>query len=276
MENNATVTVTPENTQGVDESVETNETNETKGSETQPEVEPKKPEDDFVPFPKKAQNAISRRDRTIGKLQARTRELEARLNEFMTREAPKQAEDKGPQEKDFNTYGEYVEARAEWKAEKKLEQRLAEFQKTNKEADAKNKVTAEQQQYFATRAQEIDKKSAEYSASIPDFDDIQEQNVEIVASLPREIQMAMLEADDPALAFYNLAKEGRLVELANMTPTRAAMVIALASKKPPSKPTQAPKPLQGVNGTGQGGGGLSNLDKDTDALKQWMKKKGLR
>ena len=263
------------NDEGVEQTTE--ETKVETGAEVKTDEPVKKPEEDFVPFPKKAQNALSRRDRTIGRLQARLREMEAKYNEKTQAEAStKPQEDKGPQEKDFDSYGEYVEARAEWRAEKKLEQKFAERDAATKKTETNNQFTAEQHQFFAKRVPEIDKKSAEYSASIPDFDDVQEQSLEIVANLPTPIKLAMMEADDPALAFYNLAKDGTLAELATMTPTQAIRAITLASQKAPSKPTQAPKPLQGVNGTGQSGGSMSNLDKDPAALKQWLNKKGLR
>lgn len=270
-ENNAEVT---ETTEVNEESVEATEQDVSEQQEENSEQKQKQDAEEFVPFPKKAQNAISRRDRTIGKLQAKSRELEARLRQYEqnAQQAPRQqqAEDKGPQEKDFETYGEYVEARAEWRAEKKFEQRMAEFQKQFKEAEKSNQFTAEEQRYLSARTQEIDKKSAEYSQAIPDFDEMQEQNAEIVASFPMEIKRVMLEADDPALAFYNLAKDGVLVELGEMTPTQAAKVLALASHKSPlRKTTQAPKPMRGVSGVG------ATRSEDTMSGRELRKKAGL-
>lgn len=271
--NNAVVAEQSVNNEGV-EQVAAEEPKVEEGSEVKTEETAKKPEEDFVPFPKKAQNALSRRDRTIGRLQARLREMEAKYNEKTQAESStKQPEDKGPQEKDFDTYGEFIEARAEWRAEKKFEQKFAERDKAAKEA-TKNQLPLEQQQFIAMRSKEIEKKSAEYSTSIPDFDDVQEENLEIVANLPQGIKMAMLEADDPAIAFYNLAKDGTLADLANMTPTKAAMVIALASQKVPSKPTQAPKPMQGAKGVGQSTSDFK-IAKDSNAMREWLKKKGI-
>lgn len=259
VENNAPVAATPENTESV-ETVETS-TPEAEGQEQKTEAK----EEEYVPFPKKAQNAISARDRKIGRLQARLRELEAK--ERSGAQAPAQkTEDQGPQEKDFDTYGEYLEAKTLWK----VEQRFAESKKADKEAATKQQFTEEQEHYINTRAQEVSKKSDEYSKTIQDFDEVQEQNLEVVASLPQEIKMLMLEADDPALAFYNLAKTGTLIDLADMPLHKAAMVIAKAQSQTIARQTtQAPKPLRGVTGAG------ASRSEDAMSGRELRKKAGL-
>lgn len=261
---NATVAVETENTQSV-ENTETTEASVNE-SENTDQTEAKEGEEGYIPFPKKAVNAISRRDKTIAKLQARQREMEAQLTQFMQMKQSSQETSGRPKEDDYQTYGDYLKADILWEAK----QHLAESQKAQKETENQSKITAEQQQYIMQRAKDIDVKSAQYSTSIPDFDEVQDMNVDIVANLPRHVQMAMLECDDPALAFYNLAKDGNLADLANMTPTRAAMVIALAANKQPSKPTQAPKPLRGATGTGQSASSLNAIAKDPDAIMKWL------
>lgn len=273
-EENVQVSAATDNT----ENVETVEQPVNEAEVVQEQKEPqtaKKQDEEFVPFPKKAQNALSRRDRTIGKLQARTRELEAQLSELSkSRDSSSKSEDKGPQEKDFETYGEYLEAKTLWK----VEQVQAEKQRATKEAEGKTQVSAEQQRFIAQRSQEIAMKTAEMIKTVPELKDMVLEHKDFMDSLPESVQQAFFEADDPVLAFYNMAKDGSLYELADMSPFRAAMAIAKSQNpvQQSRQTTQAPKPLQGVTGAGAGAGGLSNLDKDQDALKQWMKKKGLR
>lgn len=274
IEEGVEVSATPDNTQNVETPVNESEGNE--GSIEQEGQEVKKQDDDFVPFPKKAVNKISRlegqlrkRDAILYQLQKERDDLRAK-HEELSKNLPK---DQGPQEKDFDTYGEFLEAKTLWK----VEQVQAEKQRANQEAESKNKVSAEQQKFVEQRLQTVAEKTAEMIKTTPDLKELVLEHKDFMDSLPEAVQQAFLEADEPVLAFYNMAKDGTLYDLADMTPYRAAMAIAKAQVPVQSRQTtQAPKPLRGVTGAGQSASSLSNLDKDPDALKQWMKKKGLR
>ncbi len=226
----------------------------------QPEA---KPVDD-VAFPKKAVNAISRRDKQIGKLKAEMAALSAELEKYRTptQAAPqKQASDGRPSVDQFDDYGAYLEALSEWK----IEQKFTTTERKNQETQLSQK----QAQYIEMREAEIAEKAQGHVKSIPDFLEIVETNSDILDMLPVETQMAFYEADDAALAFYNLAKSGKLEQLATMSPYRAAMEIARAQVMPARQTTNAPRPVTGVRGSGASSTSLEN--KSPEEIMKWLK-----
>ncbi len=230
-------------------------------AETQPDEQPteeasqdKSKEEVDVPFPKKAKNAISYRDKQIAKARAQYRELEAKYNELMAQQQPAN-EDSSPREENYESYSDYLEAKVLHKIKSEQAQ-----QQQPKEDTAKA-------QYNAQREQEISVKAQEYMKSIPDYAEVFQENADIIDYLPAEIQQVFYDADDAALAFYNLAKSGELVNLAEMSPTLAAMKIAQA-QVPVQRPV-LPKhqPMQGAKGTGRSGKSLVDMTPDEIAKK---------
>lgn len=223
--------------------------------EVEPKAEPPKQED--APWPKKAQNALSRRDKEIGKLRAQLQQLQAQ------REAPPQNQPKSdrPKEADFQTYGEYLKADALYD----MRQELAK----DKEASKTEELSAKEREWMAERDMEIGQKTQEYMKAIPDYAEVAQENADILAEMPPHIQKAFYEADDAPMAFYNLAKEGKLEALASMSPYRAAMEIARAEmKKPVAQISKAPRPMQGATGKGPSSSSLDS--KSPDELMKWL------
>lgn len=212
--------------------------------------------DDFVPFPKKAKNAISYRDKKIAKLTAEVNELR-KLHEA-GQSQPKVNE--APNENDFESYSDFLEA--------KILHKIAQEKGQPEEQAATNEIDMQRQQYIAQRVQDIAVKSQEYAKSIPGYQQVLYENLELIDYLPAEIRDVFLEADDTALAFYNLAKSGDIYSLAEMTPYRAAMVIAQAQSMPAQKPA-APvhKPITGAKGVGKAGKSISEMTPDEIAKK---------
>ena len=208
-----------------------------------------------VPFPKKAKNAISYRDKQIAKARAQYRELEAKYQELAAQQQPTK-EDSSPREENYESYSDFLEA----KILHKIKSEQAQQQQPQQDVAGA--------QYKAQREQEITVKAQEYMKSIPDYQEVFQENADIVDYLPAEIQQVFYDADDAALAFYNLAKSGELVNLAEMSPTLAAMKIAQAQVKPVQRPV-APKhqPMQGAKGTGRSGKSLSEMTPDEIAKK---------
>jgi hypothetical protein len=223
----------PENTPETDATTEVN---------SEP-AEPKAPEAKEDAFPKKAVNAISRRDKKIGKQAEQIR----RLNEELTA-----LRSKAPKESDFEgrPYGDLLKAEAKHAAaEESTEREL-------KRVESEDKAAREE--WKQERLEALGTNSAEARKSIPDFDTVLKQSKPFLDSLPEEISDALLEADNPAFAVVALAKEGLLGELADMSPTRAAMLIAKMEEKGlalVSKPeaTKAPAPIAPVKGSGTAG-----------------------
>lgn len=235
----------------------------------QEEGEPQKPEGDKadkpeaedVPFPKKAVNAISRRDKTIGKLRAQVQQYQAELAKYQQSQqsqaaSPQKADPNAPKEDDFESYGEYLQAVMRYE----LDQRFA----NAKRQDQESKQSAEKETWYAEREAAVAQKAQEYASKIPDYQQVLAENADILDDMPAPIQEAFLHAEDAALAFYTLAKEGRLEALSAMQPIQAAQEIARAelrgaSLTKPKQVTSAPQPMAGVKGTGR-------VTKSPDAL----------
>ena len=222
----------------------------------------------FEPFPKQAKNAISRRDRQIAKLQAPMREMQqaqATQPQPTANQPPTQPGE--PKEEDFVDYLDYFEA----KVMHNLRKEMGAQSEQAKTAQEQQQQTAQYEQYVAQKMQQINTSVLEREKQSPGFQkafqEAYEENAEILDYMPPEIERVFFEADDTALAFFNLANSGKLVEVMQMTPNRAAMEIAKAQMQPvaaqPAQPKQtAPAPISGARGTGKTQNGLSDLEGD--------------
>jgi len=201
------------------------------------------------PFPKKASRALERKNKRINKLRARVAELEAvqpqRQGEQITTPSPEGLNE--PQEDDFDDYAEYLEAKGEYKAERKYADREAEA--------AQMQSVESQQQWVRERAKYVDDRAALAAETIPELEGLYRENQDIIEGYGDYTKMAFLEADKPELAFYALAQEGRLEELDGLSPSRVAREIALAEirgeKLSKARPvSKAPAPIKQVRGGG--------------------------
>lgn len=233
-------------------------------TEPTPEATPEeKPEAKEDSFPKKAVNAISRRDKKIGKQAEQIRALNAELSKLRT-QAPKEA----PKEADFEgkPYGEYLKAEAKHAAAEEITERETKRIESDLEA---TKIA-----YKEERGQIIADNAVEARKSFSDFDAVLKASKPVLDSLPPEIQELFLDADNGAFALYAVAKEGALEDLADMSIGRAAMTIksmedkGLALKQP-KKATNAPAPMSPAKGTGTGGKPLH--EQSVDELMKWVK-----
>jgi hypothetical protein len=261
MQDNIEATVAPTDAQ----EVEINEATEETSSQEQDQATAD-PKNDEVVFPKKAVNAISRRDRTIGKLKAELAAYQAEVERFRSSQAQPQqkATDGRPDIDQFDDYGSYLEALNDWK----IEQKLSEVDKKRQTQE----VTQKQAQYLETREVEIAEKAQQHAKTIPDFLEVVEEHSDLLDMMPPEVQMAFYDADDASLAFYNLAKSGKLESLLTMSPYRAAMEIAKAQSEQVTQRkavSSAPRPMTGVKGTGANQGSLES--KSADELYKWLK-----
>lgn len=207
-------------------------------------------EKEEVVFPKKAVNAITRRDRQIGKLRAEAESLKAELAKYQQPAPQTKADDGKPKESDYETYADYLEALGDWKVDSKLSKTLAERETKEKQARVDSELTAwraEREANMATQAQELIKSNPEYHTVLA-------EHADIIESLPAEIQDVFLDADNAPLAVFNLAKEGKLEALASMSPIRAAMEISRASAQAVTKPqSKAPAPFSTPRGVAASG-----------------------
>lgn len=224
--------------------VEQVETEKADESQADPENQ-EDTEETNVPFPKKAVNAISRREKQIAKLRAEKAALEAEVSRYRQPQAnPQQNQNVSgePSEDDFDNYGDFLEAKILHKLK---------AEKAKEETSNIEQQTAQQRSVYEQQKEtELMDKMQVHVSKIPDFKQVIELNADIADEFPEHIVQAFYEADDGALAFYNLAKDERLESLLTMSPAKAIMEIAKAQLEPTLKRvSNAPNPIPASRGS---------------------------
>lgn len=242
---------------------------EPKDGET-PEADDREPD---VAFPKKAVNAISRRDKQIGKLRAQNEAFQAQLAELQTAATKampaKQAvaDPNQPTEEQFDNYGEYLKASIKYE--------LAKDQPKDQAAPTQpNQATPEQiQQYQARveRVQAIAVQEAEFLKIAPDYHDVEAEYQDLIDQAPADLVNLFLEVENPPQAFYTLAKQGKLEALLDMPLHKAAIEIgkAAAMGVQPKKVSSAPTPIKSASGSGSGSKAIDAMN--PNELRAWLK-----
>lgn len=238
---------------------------ETKVPEEKTPTETPSPED--IPFPKKAVNALSRRDKQIGKLQAQLAAERSELAKYREQQS-KVPTNNSPSEDSYDNYGEYLKAVARHEAK----QELSQVHKQQEE----QQITSQQETWVAERSDYAIEKAKSAIESISDYKQLFMENADILQSLPPHIERAFFEAEEPALAFYALAKEGKLDALMDMSPARAAIEIGKAEMRGETLSkartiTKAPAPIEALKTVG---GSTKTLDTmNQQQLMDWVNKK---
>lgn len=230
-----------------------------KVTEDQTGDKPDQSDEADVPFPKKAVRALSRRDKKIEKLQAELAAYRAgqvptnnvRASQPQATQPKNQTNDQGPREEDFDNYGDFVAARAEHNVLKRLKEQQEAASKAMETQQHESKV----REYIEARDDEIAEQAKAYMSQIPDYESVMREAADIVDSIPDEIRRLFYEAEDAALAAYNLAKSGKLERLATMSPYKAAIEIDRAQQIKPQvrKVPSAPQPIKGMTGASASG-----------------------
>lgn len=215
-----------------------------------------------IPFPKKAINALNRKDKKITKLQA---QYEAAMREL---DAIKQKNQK-PIADDFNSFDEYIDALIDHRAANKASNSEVQQQQFTPQQ-------IQEQVYYEQKAVALQTKASELSQKLPDFNQVRDANSDVLDALPIDIVKAVYEADNAPLALYVLAKENKLEGLSDMSPTRAAMELARAEIRGQQflqkKQTNAPAPVTGVKAkSNPNSRGLESMD--ADELLKWARAK---
>lgn len=154
------------------------------------------------------------------------------------------AENGEPKRENFDSYEAFIEARAEWRADRKVEEKLAK----NREQEAQTRTAEEQrkiEQQFRERAKETAKK-------FEDFDEVMESSD---APMTKAMAEAILHSDVGAEVAYHLAKNpGEAERIAALPAARQAAEIGRLEAKlsapavPTPKPSKAPAPIKPVGG----------------------------
>ena len=236
-----------------------NESEETEvTAEQQAEVDSDVDDDAVEEFPKKAVNALNRKDKKITKLRAQLRELEAKQAAMQQAKAP---EPVNPD--DFENYGDYISAQIKASVEQQTQQSQADLQQQQL-TEQQAAVKAQQDQYIIEQAQEA-------SQTFSDLPQVWQQNSALLDAMPKAVEDIFYNIDNAPAAVYMLAKEGKLESLLYANPAIAAYEIVNAQNrglellsKTQKRVSQAPQPISKAKGTGSVKKQLSPAD---DVLK---------
>lgn len=169
-----------------------------------------------------------------------------------------------PVREQYATYEEYIEARADWRAEQKIESKL-------KERDEQNRrLSAEEKQKKA--GEDFRKSMRESAKDIEDFDDVISsiKPGDAVANLNAEVLYA---ADNPGKMLHHLAVHPEEAERIALLPLgkQAREIVELEKKlaAPPVKPSKAPEPIKPVGGS-KSAVGDEEPDPNKNGGKDWL------
>lgn len=232
------------------------ETTEDDDTEKEGEKETEEGKDDV---PDKVRKSMRKKERYTRNLRERNKNLQDRINELETQKI----ETKVVDEENFEgNYGDFIKQQAveEMRAELGLTQQKQEINSLQQQQDA----------IMVERSQKVSEEAGDYASNSSDFKDIMsnEEAIATLDSLAPEIQELFFELENAPLAAYALVKEGKLDNLAYMSPYMAAAELLAAqargsdyykeSLKTPI--TKAPAPMRGVKGISKGS---KNLDDKT-------------
>lgn len=197
------------------------------------------------PFPKKAQNALARRDKQIAKMRAKYSSLEqevAQLRELVNNGGKAQAKEVTPD--NYETYADYLLAKADEQVQKRIEETLTK---------GKEPQISEQDKFIMQREQEIAPMIDDLAKKLPDFTEVMEDYADDLDELPVDIQNLLWHAENPALAVYNIIKAGKLEALGRMpAPMAAVYIVKMQAEEPVKRVSQAPAPVAPISGTPRG------------------------
>lgn len=247
--------------------VKTTEQPETEAVEVKEENSTDEVKEESDEFPSKAKTALRHAKRQVSKYKERSERYEREISELKAKLETK-LELKAPKEEEFTDYGSYVDAKAEYKVEQKLQ--------AHQEEQTKSKISelekAKESEYVADRLAYVEQKDAEMRESYSDFEQVTSGMEEVFNALPKEIQKTFLDIDEGSAAFYVLAREGKLERLLNMPTDIAKLEVVQAQYRKPAPVKQAtvskaPMPMQSAKGIASTSKPL--YQQDAKALLKW-------
>ena len=181
---------------------------------------------------------------------------------------PETVASKAPSQDEFGSYEEYLEAKAEYIADKKVEQKLAE----REQKQTQSKVEAERNEVVKTWEQKSNAASEKYV----DYYEALEASDHI--HVPKPLTDAIMESDIGTDLAYHLAKNpGELERIVSLKPHAALMALGKledklsqtpAAKKPVSK---APAPIKPLGGNAT----ASTAHSPNDDMETFIRKRNL-
>ena len=214
--------------------------------------------------------AERRSERATGELRQQIEKLSESINELRTKPQSEasRAADEAPKRDQFDTYEDFVEAKAEYKALQKVREELG--KRDTKVAEETQKQTNERMQREFQKATQArveagQKLYADFDAVINEaFDDGL-----INAGSP--LHYALIEDEDGHKLAYHLAKHPEDAERINALPERAMLrELGKLAVKLSDKPTaNKPPPIDPIGGRGNPGTAL----RDDLSTAEWMRRR---
>ena len=236
-------------------------------AEEQPKPEEKKED----PIPKGVQKRIDRAVREKYEAQAEAKMLKERLDRIeqnlnQQQRVAKPIDNSEPRIDNFDDFDQYVAAKAEWIASKKINETLNERERRS----AEERAAAAHYQAVDGWNQRLEKATAE----LPDFKEVIESSDVPMSDFMRD---AIVESDlGPKVAYWLANNPEEAKKIASMSPLATVRAIGRIEErlesqaKAPKKPTAAPAPLKPV-------GGKASVQKDPGQMSdaeylEWRKK----
>lgn len=234
--------------------VQTEEVVETQVEEIQIETPEEKEPYSNTNWPPKAENAHSKLKRRATKLTDENESLKNQIAELKSQLESNVEPKEPPQEGDYNLYDDYMNAQVDYRVEAGIQ----EAQKTQNEKQLASLEAKQQEVYKEQRSHHMAEKLVEMTKVYEDYNQVLNPYMHTINAMPSHVENVALAIDNAPLAFYNLAKEGKIEQLAYMPPEIATAEIIQAQYRNVKQPenvmpqktvSSAPKPMKAVKGT---------------------------
>ena len=196
-------------------------------------------------------------------------EVENRLLREQVTKREVKSEPSAPNQSEYASYEEYLEAKAEYIAEQKVEKKLAE-----RESKAQQSREAEEHSNIVkTWQQKVESATSKYA----DYDEALESVDHI--NVPAPLQAAIMESDIGADLAYHLAKHSAELErIVKLKPHAALMALGKLEDKLSQAPelkkvpvSKAPEPIKPVGGKSE----VSTGHHPNDSFETFMRKRNI-
>lgn len=257
-----------EETQGAENTEAETTTNDAESHEEAPTQETQVEEESVETKYEKAQKRleaqeqkIRRQTKSYAQMQKNFEETRKQLEEFTAQQQKTEESTEAPKLDDFDSYDEFLEAAAEYKAKEKF----TKLEQEKKQAE----MQAQYERMMQERAKNYEAMKADFVQNVPDYQEAEEEFMSFTAELQGKVnpatqdaftQIAYAENAVPQLIHYFGAEHGarmnELIELSQKNPALAAVetykLVQKLKSTPQAKkePKQPPKPPSRVNATG--------------------------
>jgi hypothetical protein len=169
-----------------------------------------------------------------------------------------------PTRDQYDTYEQFIEARADWRAEQKVNKKFEERDAKDRERTASTKQEQEREAFR--------KAMKESAKDIADFDEVM-SGIKADDPVANVSATAIEAAELPGKILHYLAKNPDEAErIASLSPGKQAReIVRLEEKlaKPPVKPSKAPDPITPVGGKAAVGDEMPDAAKDPEGWVRW-------